>query len=1136
MLPSLGLFSSLECPFYNGGAGQCSRPYCHYKHAKKDPNAPADLSNEVPGQPILKNDEVQTDDVKAGTSSEHGHKSRSSLYKAIVDAAPTYSPTPIAQLKSSHIPIPYTPTIPTRSAAVKKSKPSSEYVPHYIGTSRPTYPPYSPSSISRLNSQSDTPDDPLKNPLYELYGPEGAQYSPNDVDPVGTGYSYAPGSTSYTPYSPEYVPSKVNYNPQFSPPDSQLSDDDDNVDLAAETAAQTNGDPGGGENLIDLSELDNLELELEDDFDNGKGTATTENNLNSSGSKEISVESNVMDVDGLREETDNHIKGSSSQKAEKRRSSSTGSTSDSKKLKSSHEKIDKTKMEPSKDKASQSSSDKNGHKEKKSSSSSSLSSKKSSSSSSSSINKKSASHSSSKSSSSSSKSSKASSSSDSKKSHLSESKSKSGSSSSSSSKHKEKHRDKEKSKDKERERTHSKTGGKDAEKEKGRNRDNSKDHRNSKKSSYSSSGDKDKGDVQREKIEEEIRKLEVELDASLEDEDMIEQQCYEMFNEYSESMHNQPVPEKTDDQRVTVNEEPVASASSKKRIAHQASHSSLQPAPKPVPTLAKKCSPYQVMRDRWELAKKEKLLALEAKRASLAIAPALVPKAAMPTPYSLTNAPQASLPGSGVASGKKRIAGVPNVAMLLKPPATSSAPTGSSSSGTPPNRFYNKTNQRVDEFGRLVKVRVAHAPNMDSPAMRKPVVNPSDCRKFKVATRQANVNKLFQAYIDAGFGDASHDMALESEKNSTNGTESLGVYSHRIIQILKDLRACAVSSQNGPKMDGMSGIPNRVVSHNAMLAGKLGAKVSWSIQTAKKEEHTKPNISLYQQLQSYILTKEQLEANGFPMPCAEKGGASIKPSAYRTINQPSDPRQKICVRCLKPYAVNKRGEQVKDEECFYHWGRKYRRPREVETKYSCCDSAGSGCSVSPYHVFEQNWEKSTGYMSTLSKPWMESDPGVYALDCEMCYTTGGLELTRVTVIKEDLSVAYETLVKPAHKILDYNTRYSGITEDDLKDITTTIIQVQATLLGMFCDKTILIGHSLESDMKALKLIHPTIVDTSVVFPHKMGPPQKRALRNLAADHLKKIIQNDVGGHDSKEDAVAALELMLWRLKEDEKTR
>lgn len=50
------------------------------------------------------------------------------------------------------------------------------------------------------------------------------------------------------------------------------------------------------------------------------------------------------------------------------------------------------------------------------------------------------------------------------------------------------------------------------------------------------------------------------------------------------------------------------------------------------------------------------------------------------------------------------------------------------------------------------------------------------------------------------------------------------------------------------------------------------------------------------------------------------------------------------------------------------------------------------------------------------------EQGVYALDCEMCYTTYGLELTRVTVINEDCNVMYETLVKPQNPIIDYNTR------------------------------------------------------------------------------------------------------------------
>ena len=87
---------------------------------------------------------------------------------------------------------------------------------------------------------------------------------------------------------------------------------------------------------------------------------------------------------------------------------------------------------------------------------------------------------------------------------------------------------------------------------------------------------------------------------------------------------------------------------------------------------------------------------------------------------------------------------------------------------------------------------------------------------------------------------------------------------------------------------------------------------------------------------------------------------------------------------------------------------------------------------------------------------------------------------------------------------------------------------------MFSAETILIGHSLESDLKALKLLHATVVDTSVVFPHKMGPPYKRALRMLAAELLLRIIQNDVGGHDSAEDALACLDLMKMKVKEDVK--
>ena len=97
-------------------------------------------------------------------------------------------------------------------------------------------------------------------------------------------------------------------------------------------------------------------------------------------------------------------------------------------------------------------------------------------------------------------------------------------------------------------------------------------------------------------------------------------------------------------------------------------------------------------------------------------------------------------------------------------------------------------------------------------------------------------------------------------------------------------------------------------------------------------------------------------------------------------------------------------------------------------------------------------------------------------------------------------------------------RFSGITAEDLVGVKTSLRDVQAVLLMMFSSKTILIGHSLESDLKALKLLHGTVVDTSVVFPHKMGPPYKRALRTLAVEQIQRIIQNDGG----------STELFTWR--------
>lgn len=80
-----------------------------------------------------------------------------------------------------------------------------------------------------------------------------------------------------------------------------------------------------------------------------------------------------------------------------------------------------------------------------------------------------------------------------------------------------------------------------------------------------------------------------------------------------------------------------------------------------------------------------------------------------------------------------------------------------------------------------------------------------------------------------------------------------------------------------------------------------------------------------------------------------------------------------------------------------------------------------------------------------------------------------MELVRVSVVNHKSQAVYETLVKPHQQVLDYNTRWSGITAHQLENCHVSIEDVQRRLLKLFNNKSILIGHSLESDLKALKV-------------------------------------------------------------------
>lgn len=98
-------------------------------------------------------------------------------------------------------------------------------------------------------------------------------------------------------------------------------------------------------------------------------------------------------------------------------------------------------------------------------------------------------------------------------------------------------------------------------------------------------------------------------------------------------------------------------------------------------------------------------------------------------------------------------------------------------------------------------------------------------------------------------------------------------------------------------------------------------------------------------------------------------------------------------------------------------------------------------------------------------------------------------------------------------------------------VTTTLQDIQKKLLDILHPRAILIGHSLNSDLNALNITHPFIIDTAIIYPHPRGPPLKSSLKWLAQRYLSREIQKGHGttgpgaGHDSIEDAKTCLDLV-----------
>ncbi|KAL1497361.1 hypothetical protein ABEB36_008343 [Hypothenemus hampei] len=252
-----------------------------------------------------------------------------------------------------------------------------------------------------------------------------------------------------------------------------------------------------------------------------------------------------------------------------------------------------------------------------------------------------------------------------------------------------------------------------------------------------------------------------------------------------------------------------------------------------------------------------------------------------------------------------------------------------------------------------------------------------------------------------------------------------------------------------------------------------------------------------------------------------------------------DIKTRVCARCGSFFQTTSK-KYITTDHCLYHPGKIQGSSGACgQLTHSCCKKPKgvSGCTSAKLHVWAGPVESivNSSFVETIppEHPNQGHNYGVFSLDCEMSYTVTGLEVVKVTVVDITGRPVYCEFVQPNNEIVDFNTRYSGVTETDfLNNTPKTLIEVQSDLKRFVSSETILVGHGLENDLNKLKIIHKTVVDTAIAFPHYKGLPYKRSLKNLAQSFLNKLIQNSENGHDCFEDARTCMQLMLYRIKED----
>ncbi|KAL7423563.1 RNA exonuclease 3 [Cryptotrichosporon argae] len=419
------------------------------------------------------------------------------------------------------------------------------------------------------------------------------------------------------------------------------------------------------------------------------------------------------------------------------------------------------------------------------------------------------------------------------------------------------------------------------------------------------------------------------------------------------------------------------------------------------------------------------------------------------------------------------------------------------------------------------------APQQTFTPGRPPVIPPGKAAPQPIADRTKALQTLFTQYTNlyapilSSHPELAHESALAQEAEISAGSPNLRAYKTAI-------HHAAVNISRRPAPDSRT--------HPSVGTVKEARAATEAVERAAAGQLTAARVAPYR------LALDDFAKWRYPDPRnAALTDPPVEPNAEGT--------EQTCERCKVPFVVLSRELDQRLGECTYHYGRPV--PERVEGKrkwvYTCCkrERGSAGCEDG-VHVFAEKDDdaalaRRVAYRTTeaiadelRAKGLPVGDAEVVGMDCEMIYTTAGLSLARVTVVDANGGLLIDEFVRQTVPVLDVNTRFSGLTLADLARAVLDLPAARAAVGGFVGPSTVVVGHGLENDLRALRLLHSNVVDTAIVFPHDRGHPYRRALRDIVKEKLGYFIQDRTAdlGHSSAEDARATLDVLRAKVRED----